>query len=413
MPLDPQTPAGATINLAVTVRRANPTRWTSPILALLGPLTAVNWADPSILADGLVGHDLIAIDARGLGRSDGTADCPKLKGYTAELNTLNLQPDAVAAVKACLAKAATTPVPLSSVLDHGVVAADIVRIRRALGIETWGLYTTLGSADVALHLLAVDAPAVTAVIARDPFAVGAAQSPNSVAEAFDRLAADCAAAPDCARNGDLRQGLAALVARPPVATGVKEKTTGWPIVLDGLAAQFGLTYAMREPTLAGVVPTIVTAPAAPAADDATARLFDTLPASGDAVLISLFCQDLGYMSPALVGAADDHGAAFRGMSAKRLCDLIGPVPQMTAPPKVAGTVPVLVVLSSYDTRSSETIARSVFGGFTHLVIVTAQGQPNAMVNRACFLETTAAFADAPTSPVDTTCLTKPDHVTFT
>jgi pimeloyl-ACP methyl ester carboxylesterase len=414
VPFDPKEPGGQATYLAVTLRRAKPTSWTSPVAILAGGVPAQDWASTTFTTDSFPGHDLVIVDTRGAGRSDSVSDCPNLADYTAELNTVNLQPNGVTALKECFAQFATAPVSLASDLDHGVVASDIATVRRSLGIDKWSIYSSTGAADIAIHLVATDADAISAIVARDPFAVGAAQTPNTIAEAFDRLATDCAAVPTCAKNGDLKALMAELVARPPVTTATLEKATGWPIVLDSLSAQNGITAAMRNDGLAGLVPGVLSTPQTAETDTDTAAFFD-VPGSFpvNAAFIATFCQDLGYNTPALKGGGDDHAGAFKGVSWKRLCDRIAPVPQMVEPPKVTSKIPVFTVLSSYENRSSESIAKAVFPGFSNLTIVTEPGVPNASTaNPACFIKATLAFIEAPTAKVDTTCITKPEKVTF-
>ncbi len=414
VPIDPKVVGSGATNLAVTLRRTKPTVWTSPVVILAGPTPSQNWASTTFTTDSFPGHDVVVIDVRGAGRSESSSDCPNLGDYTAELNTANLQPNGVTAMKACFAKFATVPVSLTSDLDHSIVASDIAAVRRSLGIDKWSIYSSTGAADIAIHLVATDADAIATIVARDPNAVGAAQTPNTIADAFDRLATDCAAAPTCAKNGDVKALLVDLVARPPVTTSTLEKATGWPIVLDSVSAQLGITGAMRNDGLAGLVPGILSGPHSAEADANTASLFDA-PGSFpiNAAFIATFCQDLGYNTPALKGGAEDHAGAFKGVGWKRLCDLITPVPQMIAPPKVTSKIPVFTVLSSYENRSSESIAKAVFGGFSNLTVVTEPGVPNVTTaNPACYIKTTTAFIDTPTAKLDTSCITKPEKVTF-
>lgn len=146
------------------------------------------------------GHDLIAIDGRGAGRSDGVSSCPELHDYNAEENTFQLSAAAIAAFKACITKAEAASVPLASILDHSVLAADVAAIRHSLGIDKWMMYTTIGSAGAGLYILKVDGAAVTAVMARDPLAVGFGLTPSTIADTFDRYAADCAKSPNAQRT---------------------------------------------------------------------------------------------------------------------------------------------------------------------------------------------------------------------
>ncbi len=233
VPVDPTKGGGRTIALAVTVRRADASKWNAPVLSILGTTPSYPWTDPKA-ADVFQGHDLIWVDQRGAGRSDGGTTCPELTTYSAEISTMNLGTAAAAAVKACFAKAEQSVVPFASIFDHRVVAADTEVVRRALGISTWALYAGSAGADIALQIIDQDPTSVTAPVSRTPVAVGAGGGANDLAAAFGRFAADCAVAPKCSAAGDLQQELAKTFARlaTPVTTKVIEPATGIPLVLD-------------------------------------------------------------------------------------------------------------------------------------------------------------------------------------
>ncbi len=217
----------------MTVRRADASKWNAPVLSILGTTPSYPWTDPKA-ADVFQGHDLIWVDQRGAGRSDGGTTCPELTTYSAEISTMNLGTAAAAAVKACFAKAEQSVVPFASIFDHRVVAADTEVVRRALGISTWALYAGSAGADIALQIIDQDPTSVTAPVSRTPVAVGAGGGANDLAAAFGRFAADCAVAPKCSAAGDLQQELAKTFARlaTPVTTKVIEPATGIPLVLD-------------------------------------------------------------------------------------------------------------------------------------------------------------------------------------
>lgn len=417
VPLDPAKPDGTKINVAVTIRRADPSKWTSPILVLpggAGVLPMVVWPDPPFF-DNFVGHDLIEIDARGAGRSDGAATCPALDSYNGELNTARLSPAASAAAKECIAKSATDTVPLATILDHSVLAADVVAVRQALGIDKWMMWTSYGHADIAMHILKGDAAAVTAYIARDPNAVGAGVSASTLADTFDRFAADCAKSPKCAANGDMKVLLSKALDRlkTPVTTKTVDKATGTPIMLDALAIQSGVRTALFADTLVPILPGLIAGLATGDADELVAGYYAGRAAGDEAVGLATNCQTTGYGFPSLTAPSGDHPGLFAGYSNKRFCDAIGPVPQIAPPPKIASDIPVLVLLSRYEPRSSEAVAKLVFAGFSHVTFVTAAGVNAANLKVPCFTKVTSAFANAPTTPVDTSCMSGTDGNIFT
>jgi pimeloyl-ACP methyl ester carboxylesterase len=418
VPLDPTKPDGTKINLAVTIRQADPSKWTSPILLLLngtGAQPSVVFGGPNgSLFDNLPGHDLIAVDARGGGRSDGATTCPDLASYNGELNTYRLSPAAATALKACIANAISGAVPLASVLDHAVLATDVVAVRHALGIDKWIMWTSSGHSDIGMHILKIDAPAVTAFVARDPNAVGAGASSSTIADAFDRFAADCAKSPKCAANGDLKVLLGKALDRlkTPLTTKTVDKATGAPVVLDALAIQGGVRSVLFNPDLAALLPGLIAGLAAGTADELVAGFYASQSGGDNAALFATNCQTAGYGFPSLKAPDGDHPGLFAGFTNKRLCDAIGPVPQMTPPPKITSDIPVLVFLSSHDPHTSEAIAKALFSGFSHTNIVTAVGVNSALFKGPCFYTALSSFADSPTTPVDTSCLSGPDGNLF-
>jgi pimeloyl-ACP methyl ester carboxylesterase len=419
VPLDPAKPDGTKINLAVTIRQADPSKWTSPILLLLsgtGALPSVVFGGPSgSFFDNLPGHDLIAIDARGAGRSDGATTCADLADYNGELNTWRLSPAASAAVRACIANAVSGAVPLASILDHAVLAADVVAVRHALGIDKWIMWTSNGHSDIGMHVLKIDAAAVTAFVARDPNAVGAGASGSTIADAFDRFTADCAKSPKCATNGDLKELLGKALDRlkTPLTTKTVDKATGAPVVLDAVAIQGGVRSVMFNPDLEALLPGLIAGLAAGSADELVAGFYASQSGGDNAALLATNCQTAGYGFPPLTAPDGDHPGLFAGFTNKRFCDAVGPVPQMIPPPKITSDIPVLVFLSSHEPRTSEAIAKSLFSGFSHTSVVTAVGVSSALNKGPCFYKVVLSFADSPTTPVDTSCLSGPDGNLFT
>ena len=408
VPVDPTKPTGPTLDIAVTVRRAKPDTWTSPIALIQ------SFAEPKFFApERFTGHDVIALDARGVGRTGPNTDCPELKDYTAEINTRNLQPSGVAAIKACIAKLATAQVSLAAVIDNAARATDTATVRRSLGIDKWAIFTARGSADAVMYLLATDAKAITSVFAYTPYTVGAGITPNNAKDAFDRFATDCAGIPACTAKGDMQAHLATLMALPPVTTKTLETATGWPIVLDAVTARSGITGALSRSSLAAILPGLLGGEASGAANELIAGFYNSTPAPTDARSFAMLCQNLGFSEVPLNGGNDDHAGPFKGDSAKRMCDAIGPQPQMPAPPKSTGSIPVLVIVPSYESQGSEAGARAIFSGYPNLNVAVVPGNPNDLPEfLPCYVKTINTFFDAPTVKLDTTCLTSRDWVKF-
>jgi pimeloyl-ACP methyl ester carboxylesterase len=417
VPLDPTDPAGAKISLAVTARRTNPAAWTSPVLVFGGPSVLnhlpANWTNTPPSAAVLTGHDLVYIDPRGTGHSDGAVPCPELLKIAGQMNTTNFSTAAAAVVKACYAKTASALVPIASMLDNDVAAADLIAARKALGIDSWAVAAQGASADVTVRMVKADPKAITAMVVRSPMAVGAGRSPNTISEAFDRFAADCAASATCAKTGELNALLAKAAKLPPVTTKVTD-VDGSLIILDVGSLQIGLQSALGTPQLAPLMPQMLAGAGDDAANDALANAYVNGPPGSvpeDAAELAGACQDVDYFYPGLKTTAADHGGVFVGTSLKRLCDILGPVPQLTPLPKVTSDVPVLVLLPSYHSGSSVVVSKAIFAGFPNLTIVEIPGVSDAS-QVPCFNQVRTAFVENPTVKADLSCLTAPSFKTF-
>jgi len=413
VPVDPTKPGGRTIALAVTVRRADASKWNAPVLSILGTTPTFSPTDPSA-SKVFPGHDMIWIDQRGAGRSEGATNCPELTTYSAEINTLHLGPAAAAALKACFAKAEQSVVPFASIFDHRIVAADTTVVRRALGISTWALYAGSAGADIALQLIDQDPSSVTAFVTRTPTAVGAGGGTNDLAAAFGRFAADCAAAPKCSKGGDLQQALAKTFARAarPTTTKVLEPGTGIPVVLDRTT----LIDSMKS--IGSVTASALVASLLPGAADGSsyptvAKAFAANLVDTSAWGFVAHCQNVDYTYPGLTTTANDKAGIFAGYSTKRFCDAVGPLPQYSPRAHPTSTLPVLAVLPSYDPRSSVTTVKQIFAGFANTTIVEVPRIVDPLQQLTdCFYATANAFLAAPSTKLNASCLTSPAIATL-
>lgn len=402
------------MNLAVTVRRASTSTWNAPVLSILGTTPTYPWTDPKA-AEVFSGHDMIWVDQRGAGRSDGVTKCPELATYSAEINTINLGQEATAALKACFAKAEQSVVPFASIFDHRTVAADTEVVRRALGISTWALYAGSAGADIALQLVDQNPASVTALVTRTPTAVGAGGNANDLAAAFGRFAADCAAAPGCSKSGDLQQALSKTYARlaTPVTTKVIEAGTGVPVVLDQVTVLDSMK-SIGSITLSTLIASLLPGGVDGSSDEAVAKaIAANVMVDTSAWVLVAHCQNVDYLYPGLTTTANDQAGIFAGYTTKRFCDAVGPLPQYSLRAHPTSTLPVLAVLPSYDPRSSVATAKQIFSGFPDSTIVEVPRIVDPLSQLTdCFYATANAFLAAPSAQLDASCLTSPAVATL-
>ncbi len=406
VPIDPADPASDPIDLAVTVKRASPDTWTSPVLILGGAAPKRDWA-PGAFQVELAGHDEIWIDLRAYGRSEGAVTCPDLAKYTAQLNTDILTAEATSAERACLDAGEASVVPLTTSMDDGIVAADFVAVRQALGIDQWSLYSSVAGANIVLNLIALDEPATSAWFATSPEIVGHGWSPNNVAEAFGRYAADCAKVPDCAKFGDVAELLDAALAKvgDGLTSNVVEKGTGLPIVADRAALLAGVRFALGDPTLSRLLPMLLSGIIDGTQVDTVAGYFDNNAGPMTPLDLAATCQSKDFVLPGTTDRDEAAAGPFTDMLFDS-CEDLGPVPQFAAAPEVTSSIPVMVVTTSYDSRSSETNVEAITTGLSDVTRVFVPGLANAPLELDdCYLSVAADFLAG--DPADTGCMTSP------
>jgi pimeloyl-ACP methyl ester carboxylesterase len=409
VPLDHNQPAGPKMDLIVTLVKATNVRpgVTSPVLNLNGEFHQINlaFAPPLALAE----HDVVYVDRRGNGRS-GTiiTPCPGTSVYGPELNTGRIDSTLGELLSMCSKTAALTPTPTATVIDSEVDAMDLVIVRRALGIDSWAVNAYGGAADIALRLMKLDPNTVTSLLVATPYVVGKGQSIATVQAAFSRVAADCAASTTCSKRGDLNALLLKAIER--TRTGIATKTPagagGGVVTIDAATVVNSVQAALRDPSLLPKLPDLLVGLATGAADETVAGLLAQYPNVPFAVDLSLACQNLSYQRIALPDSGKEVPSnPFGLISASRLCSFVGPVPQLTAAPLIGSPIPVLIAVPEYGPWTSLEQAKLIFGGFSN---TTAVAVPGSIYPPDCLLKSVAeSFFDAPTKPVDTTCLSNP------
>ena len=398
VPVDYSLPEGPTLDIAVTVARLDPTSWTSPILRA-GIPAAVAWDRP--LPTALPGHDYIGIDPRGQGRS-AALSCSDLEKYKATLLIGRLDDTVAALLKQCMQGLLVGPVPLISAIDPQVAAMDAIIVRRALGIDKWGLYAAGYMTDRAVHMIELDPSSITGLMLVGPRIVGYGPTPGSVDAQLAAFVTDCAAAPACAANGDmnaLSEALFAAAAGGLTSTNVNDET-GKPVRFDDKMVRGAMSSIIGFQPVVTLVPTIL-AGGPQATVDQLVTTAEAQAQSPNPVDLALRCQQLSYVG---LSALD------RGESA--LCDAMGPLPQLAAAELLASNIPVLVLSPSYLDVTSDT-AKQIFHNFTTLTVLNVPGMADpGLVIHDCWNGVRVAFFDNPTKPVDTACLTEPSVATF-
>lgn len=417
VPRDDADPAAGTFELAVVVKRsAAPRPGALPVLILHGgPGGEQTRFMGTGSGDFVAGHDSIAFDMRGGGRT-GPALCSGmaralvdghrdgLMGRDAEATRL----PALAACKAEMAAAGFQPTHFGTARN----VEDAEAIRRAIGVERWAVYgmsygTTVAAEYLARRPEAIDSVVLDSLYPPDTFVPSVREAQG---RAIGRLLDECAADAACAaRFPDLRRATvdAALAAldRDPL-----------PFHLDGQRYQadevavrtalHGLFY--REAT-ARAVPFFVDAIVRRDGEALAATLGlpllagDALAAGGPSMagLIGTDCRD----RPRHHAPPGDDGPSWMAMFIGIQDGACEGLPLGTPPGLPTDTsVPVLVLSAGYDGFQPDgaAVAAAIGPAATPLTIPLA-----AHVVRGageCPRGLIAAFIDAPSRPLDSGCL---------
>ena len=106
----------------------------------------------------LEGHDVVLVDQRGGGTSTPSLDCPELDDPATPPGE---------AIQACRYRLDQKGVDRGSV-TVGSTAADLVHLRRSLGIDAWHLHGVSSGTRIALELLRIDGSSVASAVLDSP-----------------------------------------------------------------------------------------------------------------------------------------------------------------------------------------------------------------------------------------------------
>ena len=404
VPVDRSKPAGALMNVAVTIRPATTAADQPPVLTLTSAGTGMTYSTSADSAPTWAdGRELIWVDRRGAGSSDGTLDC-ELVPFTTVLRAGGAGPDELAAVGACVAKAAAAPIAFDALLDLDNVAADLARVRAALGIKEWVVSTVRSGFDVGVRLLGADKSGVVSLVAADPMFAGGGQNSDSFAASWKAFLADCATVPACANFGDLAGDLTTALARVKggVPTSVVDPLSGKPFVIHDYNLTGAVAFGLQGPVqlLPGVVAGLVD----PAGDDAFASLTlsvsDPTWTKNGAISFGLVCQDVGL----IMGGTGGTDTEFDSSGTGSVCAGVKGVPKVVTPLVAPATdVPVLIGRGEYSFMSSTERLAALVKPLSNALVVPIAHAGSVSSAGDCWQGIVSAFLAGPTAALDTAC----------
>jgi pimeloyl-ACP methyl ester carboxylesterase len=362
---------------------------------------------------------LVVVDQRGSGRSEPRLDCPALDIPTDA--TVPWAPRLAAARQAATLcrdhyRASGIDIDGYNTVEN---AADMVDLRKALGVDRWVLDGTSYGGRLAQEVLRQDPSGASGVVLDSPLTYAAQGASTLIARAKDalvRLGAACDAQPTCAAEAPnltatLAHAEATLDAHPTRATVSDENgkpheitVTGQELVALVFAAQYDKSLIPQLPralvaTAAGDMSFI--AAAARTASDLTADratgMYDLVSCADDEASVQAADR-------AVIADPDTYGTLLLS-SAWPLCDAWGvsSVPGGTLSP-ASSSVPVLLQQGSLDPASPPEWASQIaahLSGVTR-VVFNGLGHEVSYAND-CAIRMTTTFVATPGRALDTAC----------
>jgi pimeloyl-ACP methyl ester carboxylesterase len=383
-------------------------------------------------------REIIIMEQRGVGMSRPSLDCPEIDAVTTQgLREGIGAPDARAAflgsVSACWDRLRRQGIDPAA-YDLPAMAADAEDLRRALGIDAWGV-STYGSASlVALQMLRDDRAHITELVLDSP------QFPNvdpiatdiaGTKEGIDRILRACTNDSECSKVYPnlalaLRRATRTLDAHPVT---VRTRTlTGTRVVLrvDGsallralriLLSLHGQVSKAEEPAAissvarrdlgATVAPILASAP--PFCAGYLPQCDEIHPVS-EGTYLSVLCRDVApWVHPRsaarLAGGDPAYRQAFVQNPWIEACARwkVPPGDSSVSQP-VSSDVPTLILIGRYDPFAPTAIVERAAGSLTeHWIAMYPSGGHNVL-DKPCMIQIRNTWWSHPALPPDLRCL---------
>jgi len=399
--------AEASLSVAV-IRSADPTG--APVLHLHGGPGGravpdrYRWLAPR--SEVLEGHDVILVDQRGGGDSTPSLDCLELDaGPVAGLDDY----------RSCRRRLDDAGIDRSQTTVEGI-AADMVSLRQALGLESWHLHGVSFGTRIALELIRIDEGAVLSAVLDSPMPpeVDAYDDlPVGVLGALERLEAGCREVAACTEGllEPLRGVLADLADRPVAVT----TRSGEAVIYDDVRFARLLTDALAGPAGPVVVRQAIPLAASDRLAEAVARLGEiasTGRSAGDPVAegaqLSSECADeVPFNTMATTDTGDPILDAVSGAvnEVRALCAMWDvPASPRIIDLAVSSDVPVLILSGHLDPITPVAWARRLADGLGNATLVEHRGWTHVpSMSNACAAHIVAGFLDGETPATSPDC----------
>jgi pimeloyl-ACP methyl ester carboxylesterase len=373
----------------------------------------------------LQNHDFVYFTQRGTKLAEPFLDCPVYNeagdaGLLAGSSDEQIREARKTAYQACIDDFTSQGVDLSA-YTTSENAADVADISAALGYDQIVYYgasygTQLG------QFLAKEHPDLVAGVALDGVVpltatkmIQVTDIPGSFTQIWDACAADEACDADYPDpEGELRTVIDSLNATP-VTLSVDVDGTPTDVVVNGQTAMAALSDAMGQPDFNQKLPSAVYRMSAGDLQYVLAPLVASRLEPENSANIQHYainCSDDPMTQVDIAAAVDGVDPLYAGLVADQAtrdadaCDALGltQLPDSTDTP-LASDLPTLLIQGGLDPNTPISGGDTVVDGLTKVTNVKIPGGRHVLVpTNACAVQILAAFADDPTSTLDTSCV---------
>jgi pimeloyl-ACP methyl ester carboxylesterase len=435
-------PAGRTISVFV-VRMDPPGEASAdPMLAIGGDIGDAAGFGGLAPLPGRVHRTVYVMEPRGVGHSEPSLTCPEFDGLAidavgAPSGNPMFRQEVLTAVKACRDRLTASGVDVAA-YDAAAAAADVMDLRRALGITGWNLIGFGSQSRILIEAARQDGDAVRSMVLDSPQLPDLPDAPlaeRGLDDAIESLASTCAADTACNANapgltGLFRTALAQLDAHPVTttnATGALAQLAGAPVEIrvDGgtLLRVVRSILGGDGPANIAELPSTIASAAAGGVSDQLVRILSSEPTlcagyrpiCGHAgfslgAYLSILCRDdAPFIDVAAVDAdpTPAYHAVFGDNPYLAACVpwAVPPADDVVHQP-LAGSLLLLVLAGQFDAFVPDTLVTESLSARlnTYLVRVPAQTH-NVIGFTECAIAIRNAWVDHPEAPpADTSCL---------
>jgi pimeloyl-ACP methyl ester carboxylesterase len=384
-----------------------------------------------------VDREVFLMDQRGSGRSRPSLDCPEIDALSVValrkgIDETSSRAAFLDAVAACRTRLTARGVDVAS-YDLPAMAQDGVDLRRALGIDTWGISTYGTASLVALEMLREDPAHVDVMVLDSPeFPQDDPVNTDleSTKEAIGAILRGCEQEDRCANaypspQRTLRRATAQLEEHPVIVSTRTATGNRFDVRVDGSALVRVLRTLLRFHTDAvseevpaaiyeavrGDVASIVARNLAfaPAFCAGYLPSCDEVHAVSEGTYLSVMCQTFASWADPTSARLPEGDAMYANTFASNpWIEACAPwkVPSADASvaQPVSSDVPMLILLGRYDPYTSTSVVKRAAETLTgSWVIVNPSGGHNAL-SQSCMIQIRNAWVGDPTSPPDLDCL---------